>query len=109
MTFSDFAEIVAMVRDSLLIVLLILALAVMLFTFRKVSNLLNSAIRTVKNRGGSLGRYIEPHRRAGLRRFWCSVWRWEGGSVLPGIQAEKKEQKARRREQWRTMTTALPL
>ena len=49
MTFSDFAEIVAMVRDSLLIVLLILALAVMLFTFRKVSNLLNSAMRTVKN------------------------------------------------------------
>ena len=49
MSFSDFAEIVAVVRDSLLIVLLVLALAVMLFTFKKVSNLLNSVNRTVRN------------------------------------------------------------
>ncbi len=49
MTVSDFAEIVAVVRDSLLIVLLILALATVLLTFRKLSSLLDSVNRTVKN------------------------------------------------------------
>jgi hypothetical protein len=45
----DFAEVVALVRDVLLIVVLVLATMTLLVVFWKVSGVLSSARRTMKN------------------------------------------------------------